>query len=57
MNGVFTVAELDRQRGIPGVARFSEGNGRLARVQITAFRGGGDVSAWRPGDLLEARGQ
>jgi glucose-6-phosphate 1-epimerase len=43
MNGVFTVAELDRQLGIPGVARVSEGNGGLARVQITGAFGEGEM--------------
>jgi glucose-6-phosphate 1-epimerase len=55
MNGVFTVAELDRQLGIPGVARVSEGNGGLARVQITGAFGEGEmylhgahVTSWKP---------
>jgi glucose-6-phosphate 1-epimerase len=57
MNGVFTVAELDRQLGIPGVARVSEGNGGLARVQITGAFGAGEiylhgahVTSWKPPD-------
>ena|SRR3984957_4847267 len=55
MNRVFTVAELDRQLGIPGVARVSEGNGELARVQITGPFGeaemylhGAHVTSWKP---------
>ena len=55
MNGVFTVAELDRQLGIPGVARVSEGNSGLARVQITGtfaegemYQHGGHVTSWKP---------
>jgi glucose-6-phosphate 1-epimerase len=55
MNGVFTVAALDRQLGIPGVARVSEGNGGLARVQITGAFGEGEmylhgahVTSWKP---------
>src|ERR1700691_6011970 len=55
MNGVFTVAELDRQLGIPGVARVSEGNGGLTRVQITSAFGAGEiylhgahVTSWKP---------
>jgi|SRR5580658_2603002 glucose-6-phosphate 1-epimerase len=55
MNGVFTVAELDRQLSIPGVARVSEGNGGLARVQITGAFGEGEmylhgahVTSWKP---------
>lgn len=55
MNGVFTVVELDRQAGIPGVARVSVGNGGLARVQITGPFGDGEmylhgahVTSWKP---------
>jgi glucose-6-phosphate 1-epimerase len=55
MNEVFTVAELDRQLGIPGVARVSEGNGGLARVQIACAFGeaemylhGAHVTSWKP---------
>jgi glucose-6-phosphate 1-epimerase len=55
MNGVFTVAELDRRMGIPGVARVSEGNAGLARVQITSAFGEGEmyqhgahVTSWKP---------
>jgi glucose-6-phosphate 1-epimerase len=55
MNGVFTVAELDRQLGIPGLARVSEGNSGLARVQITGAFGQGEmylhgaqVTSWKP---------
>jgi glucose-6-phosphate 1-epimerase len=55
MNRDFTVAELDRQLGIPGVARISEGNSGLARVQITGAFGEGDiylhgahVTSWKP---------
>jgi glucose-6-phosphate 1-epimerase len=55
MSGVLTVAELDRQLGIPGVARISEGNGGLARVQITGAFGEGEiylhgahVTSWKP---------
>jgi glucose-6-phosphate 1-epimerase len=55
MNGVFTVAELDRQLGIPGVARVSEGNSGLTRVQITGAFGEGEmylhgahVTSWKP---------
>ena len=43
MNGSFTVAELERQFGIPGVARVSEGSGGLARVQITGAFGEGEM--------------
>jgi glucose-6-phosphate 1-epimerase len=55
MNGAFTVAELDRQFGIPGLAKVSEGNGGLARVQITSPLGDGEVylhgahlTSWKP---------
>ena len=55
MNGVFTAAELDRQLGVPGVARVSEGNGGLARVQITGAFGEGEMylhgahlTSWKP---------
>jgi glucose-6-phosphate 1-epimerase len=55
MNGIFTVAELDRQLGIPGVATISEGNSGLARVQITGAFGigemylhGAHVTSWKP---------
>ena len=55
MNGIFTVTELDRQLGIPGVARVSEGNGGLVRVQIKGAFGegamylhGAHVTSWKP---------
>jgi glucose-6-phosphate 1-epimerase len=55
MNRVFTAAELDRQLGIPRVARISEGNAGLARVQITGAFGEGEiylhgahVTSWNP---------
>jgi glucose-6-phosphate 1-epimerase len=55
MNAVFTVAELDRQLGITGVARVSEGNSGLARVQITGifaegevYLHGAHVTSWKP---------
>jgi glucose-6-phosphate 1-epimerase len=55
MNGVSTVAELDRELGIPGVAKVSEGNGGLARVQVTGAFGQGEmylhgahVTSWKP---------
>lgn len=61
MNGIFTVAELDRQLGIPGVARVSEGNAGLARVQITGTFGegqiylhGAHVTSWKPTSNDEA---
>jgi len=55
MNGILTVAELDRQLGIPGVAKVSEGNAGLARVRITGAFGEGEVyqhgahvTSWKP---------
>jgi glucose-6-phosphate 1-epimerase len=55
MNRVFTVAEVDRQLGIPGVARVFEGKGELARVRITGPFGEGEmylhgahVTSWKP---------
>jgi glucose-6-phosphate 1-epimerase len=55
MNEVFPVAELERQLGIPGLARISEGNSGLARVQITGPFGEGEiylhgahVTSWKP---------
>jgi glucose-6-phosphate 1-epimerase len=55
MNGVVAVAELDRQLGIPGVARVSEGNGGMPRVQITGAFGHGEIylhgahlTSWKP---------
>jgi hypothetical protein len=44
MNAGFTVAKLDRQLGIPGVARVSIGNSGLAQVQITGAFGEGKMS-------------
>ena len=48
-------AELDRRFGIPGVARVSEGNGTMPRVQITSPQGEGEmylhgahVTSWKP---------
>ena len=55
MNGLFTVAELDRRLGIPGVARVSEGNGGLTRAQIRGAFGeaeiylhGAHLTSWKP---------
>jgi glucose-6-phosphate 1-epimerase len=55
MNRVLTAAELDDQLGIPGVAKVSEGNGALPRVQITGSFGEGEVylhgahvTSWKP---------
>jgi glucose-6-phosphate 1-epimerase len=59
-NAVLTVAELDRQLGIPGVARISEGNSGLARVKITGAFGEGEmylhgaqVTSWKPAENEE----
>jgi glucose-6-phosphate 1-epimerase len=55
MNGIVTGAELDQKFGIAGVARISEGNSGLARVEITGAFGQGEiylhgaqVTSWRP---------
>ena len=50
-----TVAELNGQFGIPGVARVGDGNGAMPRVQITSsscdgeiYLHGAHVTAWKP---------
>ncbi|HEY2759548.1 MAG TPA: hypothetical protein VGI75_02355, partial [Pirellulales bacterium] len=50
-----TIAELNRQFGIPGIAQVVEGNGELAKVVITAGKTDGEIylhgahiTAWRP---------
>jgi glucose-6-phosphate 1-epimerase len=55
MDAIYTAAELDRQFGIPGVARVCEGNGVLPRVQIRGRYGDGEmylhgahVTSWKP---------
>jgi glucose-6-phosphate 1-epimerase len=55
MNEPLNVAELDRQLGIQGVARVSEGNSGLASVQIRGAFGEGEmyvhgahVTSWKP---------
>jgi len=55
MNAVLDITELDRHFGIPGVARVSEGNGGLSRVNITnpvahgeIYMHGAHVTSWRP---------
>jgi glucose-6-phosphate 1-epimerase len=55
MNAVLDITEVDRRFGIPEVARVCEGNGGLARVNITSplARGevyvhGAHVTSWRP---------
>jgi glucose-6-phosphate 1-epimerase len=55
MSTVVTAAELDRRLGIPGVARVSEGNGALPRVQVAGSLGEGEVyvhgahvTSWKP---------
>jgi glucose-6-phosphate 1-epimerase len=49
------IAELDRQFGIPGVARVVEGNGRLAKIAIATrdaagevYLHGAHVTSWQP---------
>jgi len=55
METMSAVEELDRRFGIPGVARISEGNGGLPRVQIRAshaegeiYLHGAQVTSWKP---------
>lgn len=55
METMSAVEELDRRFGIPGVARISEGNGGLRRIQITGSRAEGEiylhgaqVTSWKP---------
>jgi glucose-6-phosphate 1-epimerase len=55
MGGVITQIELDRQFGIPGVAKVCEGNGGLPRVQVNDAFGvgevylhGAQVTSWKP---------
>jgi len=49
------VIELDRQFGIPGIAKVCEGNGAMPRVQITSplcegevYLHGAHVTSWKP---------
>ena len=55
MNVALNATELDRRFGIPGIARVNEGNGGLARVEITSplaqgqmYVHGAHVTSWRP---------
>jgi len=55
MNAVLDLTELDRRFGIPEIAHVSEGNGGLARVDITSplaqgemYVHGAHVTSWRP---------
>ena len=55
MDTITTVAELDRQFGMPGVAEVCEGNGVLPRVQIShpcvegeMYLYGAQVTSWKP---------
>lgn len=55
MGTLSMITELDRRFGIPGVARVSEGNGGLPRVQITSsgvegeiYLHGAQVTSWKP---------
>jgi glucose-6-phosphate 1-epimerase len=56
-----TIAELNRQFAIPGIARVAEGNGGLAKMVITTARTAGEiylhgahVTSWRPSGAQEA---
>jgi glucose-6-phosphate 1-epimerase len=55
MNATSSLEELERQFGIPGVARLCGGNGGLTRVQITGTSAAGEmylhgahVTSWKP---------
>src|SRR5215468_8151459 len=55
MKTMSVVEELDRQFGIPGVARICEGSGGLPRIQITGsyaegemYLHGAHVTSWKP---------
>jgi len=55
METMSAVEELERRFGIPGVARISQGNGGLPRIQITGSRAEGEmylhgahVTSWKP---------
>lgn len=55
MNAVLDITELDRRFGIPDIARVCEGDGRLARVDITSplahgemYLHGAQVTSWKP---------
>ena len=55
MDAKSSAAELDPRSGIPGVAKVSEGNGSMPRVQITSSRcegemylHGAQVTSWKP---------
>ena len=55
MNAVLDLTELDRRFAIPGVAKVTEGNGGLPRVQISGAFGSGEVylhgaqvTSWKP---------
>jgi glucose-6-phosphate 1-epimerase len=54
------IADLDRQYGIPDVAKFVAGNGGLAKVRITSaaakgemYLHGAHVTSWQPRDAEE----
>ena len=55
METMSVVEELDHRFGIPGVARITEGNGGLPRIQITGSQAEGEmylhgaqVTSWKP---------
>ena len=55
MNAVLELTELERRFAIPGVAKVTEGNGGLPRVQISCAFGcgevylhGAQVTSWKP---------
>ena len=55
MQAISALEELDRRFGIPGVARISNGNGSLPRIEITGslakgqiYLHGAQVTSWKP---------
>src|ERR1700722_16658306 len=60
MNAVLNLTELNRRFGIPDTARVCEGDGGLARVDITSplaqgeiYMHGAHVTSWRPAGAEE----
>jgi glucose-6-phosphate 1-epimerase len=61
MEAAMTMAELNRQFEIPGIAKVAEGNGGLLKVSVTAPEAAGEmyllganVTSWKPSGAEEA---
>ena len=61
MEAVDTITELDRQFGVPGIARVLAGNGGLPKVRINSpqvvgemYLHGAHVTSWKPAGADEA---